>query len=758
MSTVDLSNCAREPIHVPGSIQAHALMLVLSEPDWVVTHASHNADDALGGGKAVRGRALAEILSPAQVARWRAESAGQNIDQTPLYLTALPESDAAGWEVLLHRHDGALIMEFERWGEDGALSGIPAYARLQRTLAELNRATSVADYAQRAAESVRGLIGFDRVMVYRFAEDDSGHVIAESRREDLESYLGLHYPASDIPSQARELFRRSPVRLNPDIHYTPIPLVPGRHETDGRPVDMSFCVTRSMSPIHVEYLSNMGVAASMSLSIVVEGRLWGLLACHHDTPRYVRHDARMACEFITQVLSLQMADKERGEQAAYAQRLSEDGAELMTRLRATPDLMVALRQETAVMGGIEAVGSALLLDDAVLAMGRVPDDDAVRALGAWVSEHRAESVNATSRLADWDETLGDRMLPFSGVLMARLSRRPAAYLCWFRQPEVFSVNWAGNPRKPVETGPNGDRLTPRKSFALWQEEVRDRARPWLPVERDAARDLRHGVLESMMRRTEPLVRLQVELEKRNQDLDSFAYIASHDLKEPLRGMRNYARYLVEDHAAELAEEAREKIATIERLGQRMELLLDALLHYSRVGRTEMVQQRVDLNHVVAEAKDVLIARLEERPVTIRVPRPLPVVRGDASLLTEIFANLISNAIKYNDKPERWVEIGWSEPETADDGPQFYVRDNGIGIAADNHRLIFRIFKRLHAREAFGGGAGAGLTVVRSILTRSGGDVWLESEPGAGTTFFFKLGAPAVAAGAANDLMPASRSD
>ena len=740
-----MSTCDREPIHVPGSIQAHAVMLVLAEPDWTVTNASENAAAVFGSVGVIIGRGLHEVLPAEQVGRWREELTGQSLDQTPRYLTPLPATaTTAAWEVLLHRHDGTLIMEFERWDTGDMMGTALAFPHLQRTLTVLSSTTSLVEFCQRAAESVRAFIGFDRVMVYRFAEDDSGHVIAESRREDLEAYLGLHYPASDIPAQARELFRRSPVRLNPDIHYTPVPLVPGLHAEDGRPVDMSYCVTRSMSPIHVEYLKNMGVVASMSLSIVVQGRLWGLFACHHYAPRYVTHGARMACEFITQMLSLQVADKERGEQSAYTERLNLARTALMARLQVGTDLSAALGGETDILGGLDAVGSALVLDDAVYTAGRVPADETIQALGAWLSENSTETVKATTCLARWEATLAAATMPLSGVLAARLSRRPNAYLFWFRPPEAFLVKWAGDPRKPMETGPHGDRLTPRKSFALWQEEVRDRSRPWLGAEVEAARSLRHGVLEVMMRRTEQLVRWQVELEKRNQDLDSFAYIASHDLKEPLRGLRNYARYLGEDHASELTEEARRKVATIERLGQRMDHLLDALLHYSRMGRSEIEAKPVDLNTVVAHAQDLLIARLEDHPVEIRIPRALPVVEGDPALLTEVFTNLISNAVKYNDKPDAWVEIGWLQP--AEGGCQLYVRDNGIGIAPAYHQMIFRIFKRLHERDAFGGGAGAGLTVVRSILSRMGGQIWLESELGVGSTFYFTLDASSAYAG------------
>ncbi|WP_221032116.1 ATP-binding protein [Actomonas aquatica] len=743
-TTVDLTNCDREPIHIPGSVQAHAVLLCLSEPDWVVEQVSVNIATVLPDATpaTVLGQALSTLLSSAQIETWQQELAHEPLDQSPLYLSPLPARDGGPeFEALMHRHDGVLILELERWLSADALESAPSLHRFQRTLNSLAEAETLTAFSQRAADAVRSFIGFDRVMVYRFADDDSGHVIAESRRQDLDTYLGLHYPASDIPKQARDLFRRSPVRLNPDIYYQPVPLEPTQHPRTGRPLDMSHCVTRSMSPIHVEYLSNMGVAASMSLSIVVDGRLWGLFACHHYQPRYVSQGARIACEFLARTLSLQTANKERADYAHYERRLIEAREHLVTALDEDHDLPDTLQSAAPRFGQVECAGSALLLAGEVHPLGDCPSDDAVLALGRWLAEHHNTSVSATVSAADWDADLAAQLAPLSGVLATRLCRDPVAYLFWFRLPEVQKVNWAGNPTKPVEPGPHGDRLTPRKSFDLWQEEVRDRSLPWLLVERDAARSLRHVVLEGMARQTERLVRLQVELEQRNQDLESFSYIASHDLKEPLRGLRNYARYLAEDHATEFTADANQKVDTIRRLGDRMELLIDALLHYSRVGRAEPCAESIDLNITLEHVREQLSARLEESPIELRVPRPLPTVSGDPVLLAEIYANLISNAIKYNDKDAPWVELGWREPATPGQPLQFYVRDNGVGIATEDQPAVFRIFKRLYARDEFGGGAGAGLTIVRAILTRLGGHIWLDSTPGEGSTFTFTLSAP-----------------
>ncbi|MFP5348879.1 MAG: ATP-binding protein [Gammaproteobacteria bacterium] len=234
-----------------------------------------------------------------------------------------------------------------------------------------------------------------------------------------------------------------------------------------------------------------------------------------------------------------------------------------------------------------------------------------------------------------------------------------------------------------------------------------------------------------------LAQLNAELARSNTELDAFAYIASHDLKEPLRGIHNYAHFLIEDYADKLDEAGASKLKTLTRLTQRMQSLLDSLLHYSRLGRQELSLRPVNLQRVLDGALELLQARVEEAGVAIRVPRPLPTVIVDHRCIGEIFSNLIANAIKYNDKTERWVEIGYCETEDQSH-PALYVKDNGIGIPEQHRDAIFRIFRRLHGREEYGGGVGAGLTIVKKIVERHGGRIWIESDVGVGTTFYFTL--------------------
>ncbi|MFA9272303.1 MAG: ATP-binding protein, partial [Baekduiaceae bacterium] len=320
------------------------------------------------------------------------------------------------------------------------------------------------------------------------------------------------------------------------------------------------------------------------------------------------------------------------------------------------------------------------------------------------------------------------------------------WIVWLRPEVVRTVSWGGDPTKPVEQSPDGMKLQPRRSFALWRETVRLSAQPWTEAELQAAEELRATIVGVVVRRAEDLAALNLELARSNAALAQFAYTASHDLKEPLRGLTNYVHYLTEDHLEQLGEEGRERIATIMRLAHRMEDLIDTLLHYSRVGRVDLAVATVDMGDLLRETLDIHEAALVAAGVEVRVPAPLPTVRCDTVRVRELLNNLVSNAIKYQDpaKDEHWIEITHEERvprgETYPE-PTFVVRDNGIGIREKHLETIFRIFKRLHAQNRFGGGTGSGLTLAEKIVQRHHGRIWAESVYGEGTSMCFTLKDP-----------------
>jgi len=410
-----------------------------------------------------------------------------------------------------------------------------------------------------------------------------------------------------------------------------------------------------------------------------------------------------------------------------------------------------------VLEAIQADSVALYHHGRWWRVGRTPSDAELDGLAQWLNARAefaddARSVYVTDRLvADYPAAaaFGDCA---SGLLAMPLTDSRGTLLLWFRAQTMQTVQWAGDPRHDIkEVGPHGQRLTPRRSFELFVESVAGRSLPWLAVDVELALRFRVLVMELVVSRAERLAELNIDLERSNEELDAFAYVASHDLKEPLRGIYKHAHQLLEESVLPLGSEGRNRLDRIMRLTQRMDALLDSLLHFSHVGRMTLEMEQVDLNSVVAEALEMVDARRMERTCEIVVAGTLPSVACDRVRVREIFVNLLSNALKYNDKPVCRIEVGCESAASAvagdagtADHPVFYVKDNGIGIAPHHVEQIFKMFRRLHGRDDFGGGTGAGLTIVKKLVERHGGRVWVRSVPGQGTTFFFTLSADSAA--------------
>lgn len=722
-----LAACSREPIHLPGAIQPHGVLLVLAEPELIVLQASVNAFRLLGGDSAaVNGRGLGEVAPAVAEALVAWLAGGDPSVQEPVRVAG---PDGSSWEMIAHRGPGGLIVEAEPGSERPS-----PQRRLQRMFADFRAAADIVALQELAVRFTGELTGFERVMLYRFDADWHGEVVAERRSAAVESYLGLHFPASDIPAQARELYRRSWVRVIPDANYVPVPIEPAVHPLTGQALDLSGAALRSVSPVHLEYLRNMGVGASMSISIVIDGELWGLVACHHRTARHLPPAMRVACELFGQVLSLEIGgrlERRRLLEQAGAQTIQTKFFDAISREQNVIEALVKFTPHLLEFMG--AHGAAIHVNDRTTLLGRTPDAAATAELIAWLGGRELLPVFATDRLSEVFPPAAGWAGVASGVMAVRLSRVEPHYVLWFRPEVITTVKWAGRPIK--DAGPD-QRLHPRTSFAAWSETVRGRSTPWGEAEQRGARELVQAVNALVLRRTERLLRLNDELERKNIDLNSFAYIAAHDLREPLRGIANYCDFLREDHAAEMSPEAGRKLDAIRTLVTHSQELIDALNHYSRLGRIEISRRPTNLDDtldVVLKSLEALIQRVGGE---VRRPRPLPEVDCDPVLVREVFANLISNGLRYNTNAERWVEVAWEEPSEPGGPPVFLVRDNGIGIREKHYAAVFQIFRRLHAKDAFGGGTGAGLAIVRSIVERHGGSISLESVYGHGSTFRF----------------------
>lgn len=500
-TAVDLSNCDREPIHIPGSIQPHGCLLACDKDLRSILRHSANAKEFLNiDDISLVGRDLESVIGDAAVHTLRNELARNNNPSRPALHIGLRCGNAGLFDAAIHNHAGTVIIEFERSADDGADNTLTTARSL---FSRLDQRSDTATVLRSVPPLLRALVAYDRVMVYRFTEDGSGQVIAERKAAHLESFLGQFFPASDIPKQARELYLKNSLRIISDAANIRIPIEP-QVDTSGEPLDLSFAHLRSVSPIHCEYLRNMGVQASMSISIIVEGKLWGLVACHNYTPKVVPMPQRIALEMFGDLLSLTLQaslQKDRFASLLKARAILDDvlreaaddndGGVLRGRLETFRDL-------------VPCDGVGLWLGGVWTSIGLAPPKNAIPSIVRLAGLAATARIWATHELSKHLDGAEAYSATASGVLAVPLSQLSKDYLFFFRKEVVHTVEWAGDPNKTYDTGPLGDRLTPRKSFAIWKEIVERQSIPWSSEERDIAEATRIAVQEVIMRQSELL--------------------------------------------------------------------------------------------------------------------------------------------------------------------------------------------------------------------------------------------------------------
>ncbi|MFE6697811.1 ATP-binding protein [Streptomyces sp. NPDC057718] len=789
----DLSQCVREPIHLLGGVQSYGALIAARWDDAVVDTVSRNAAEVLGRAAGeLLGRPVTELIGDEQWAQAR-ESAEAVTDsgaaapqEGPASSGVLPltldgendegEDGARLFDVTVHRNGDLLVLEFEPRAEGGPFVFQNFYPRVRRALQKLQGASDVTECCAAAVREIRTLTGYDRVVAYRFdGRDGPGQVIAEDRSEGREPWLDLWFPASDIPPQARRLYARNWIRVIGDVDDRTAGLVPELRADTGEPLDLSASVLRTVSGYHLEYLRNIGVASSMSVSLLHEGELWGLIACHGDEPRQLSPEVRAACEFFGIALSLQLAAVAGREEADELARSRRALAALLARLTssapdASPASVVLMRPDSGLAELLDADGAVLLRGTETVEAG-APLPEALPGLLANLARRGAVGeVWSTDRLPEVlglePEEAEAQGVP-AGLLLLPFNR-DGDLLAWWRHELPAPREWAADPSRPVRTGPGGERLTPRGSAAVYRATVRGRSAAWSPAQRVVAAELWREVSGLLTRQVVALEARNTELARTNEDLDSFAHAAAHDLKEPLRGISNAAAFIVEDAGTVLDTTSLRRLTTVRRLAERMDGLLDSLLHFSRLGQVGLEREVLSVDEVLDDALVVAGGRLAEQGVTLVRPAALPRLRADRERLREVLENLLVNAAKYaadEGTGERrvWVEAvriaapGRAPEEGADPGgadggtvTALVVRDNGIGIPAGQQEDVVQLFRRLHRRDERGGGSGVGLAVVKRIVERHGGRLWLESPAaapdadcggGPGTAVWFTLGEP-----------------
>ena len=714
----DLDSCATEPIRVPGAIQPHGRMVVLAADDGRELAWSANWRD-----DGQRRAALAAL---------RAQALELPDGESPAALGSVTVGNDK-MDASAHRLGGQVVVEFEPAAANRGTQA-PIYSLARHFLPQLQRARSVEDLLRIGVHELKRLTGFGRCMAYRFDDEGHGEVLAEAMDDGYESYAGHRFPASDIPAQARALYCLNYIRLIPDSDYEPVPLDQALAPTA---IDLSLAGLRSVSPVHLEYMRNMGTRASMSVSIVVRGQLWGLVSCHDRATRFLSFPTRAACEHLGRLLSVQV---EAGDERSEVEQRHELRPLTLQIIAQRADLdasLLGLINEPAPMLRLaQAAGVAVVLNDVCRSYGEVPPAADVLELAEWL-RHRRDEEFESDRLAEaWPAAAGWGDVG-AGVLAISISQVHRHVILWFRTAVVQTITWAGDPRKALaaQDSPDVGRLHPRRSFAGWVEHVRQRSEPWTPAEVHAVLELRHALIDVVLRRAEEMAEVAAELGRVNKELEAFSYTVSHDLRAPMRHIAGFVELVLETEGTSLTDRARRYLAHVKEASAHAGLLVDALLDFSRMGRSSLKCTDINTDQMVKDLVSEQDGAPREGRIEWQIGRALPALYGDPVLIQVALRNLIGNAVKYSrTRPLAQISI---EPVDEPRGVGLTIRDNGVGFQMKYADKLFGVFQRLHRSEAFEG-TGIGLASVRRIVERHGGSVDAAGELDKGATFTFVL--------------------
>jgi two-component system, chemotaxis family, sensor kinase Cph1 len=747
----NLTNCDQEPIHIPGSIQQHGFLLGLKIADLAIDYCSGNAFAFTGMRyEELLGKSASFVFGEAQADRLK------KYISSPNHSSIAPmEVELAGkmYTCTVELNDSIYILELEPAATENInIAGI--YQQTKQFTDYMQKATTLQSLCQLVANETRAIIGFDRVMIYRFDDDYNGEVFAESKAAHIEPFFGLHYPHTDIPAQARELFIKNFIRLIVDVNYIPVPIYT---IDDGlnKNLDLTLSSLRSVSPIHIQYLKNMGVGATLTISLMHENRLWGLIACHHYSPKYIPIGTRIAAKLQGDFLASQISVRQLAEEYEIAKKISESLDILIKKIFSADSATLGeVVQKEEFLALANATGLIMVIDDEVYSQGIVPHADEIKKLVKWLFTHSPSTRFSTSNLSLLYSDANALCNSVSGVIFHELG--PGNCIVWCRPEALQEVNWAGNPDKAVMKDEKG--LTPRQSFELWKEVKKCESNPWQNPELAAAANLAHALQQHLnmllqkqnahkQKQAEELNAANKELafqnrEKEkiaigliatNKELEQLTYIASHDLQEPLRTISNYMQVFREDYDAVLDDNARKYLHAVTNATSRMSLLIKTLLDFSRLGLDKeftLVNMKKLIDEVIADLGSTITSSKSVIEVT-----DMPELYIYETEIRQVFQNLIGNAIKFHKKDTgSIIKIGAQQMGTK---WKFSVSDDGIGIDPLYSERIFDIFQRLHSSKEYEG-HGIGLAFCRKIIQLHQGEIGVESSLGNGATFYFTL--------------------
>lgn len=725
--------CANEPIHTPDLIQPHGYLISLCQDSHCVLRASDNLNEILG-------RPARELLeTPAE--NFLAE---EFIHKISLQARSGPANSSSSVPIEMneksfiaaaHSIDNELVIEFEPSTEDTIKSEQNIFHNFDSYCSEILKCEDYSSLFNTFASFIRKVSGFDRVKVYQFDEDWNGQVISEDKQEDMQSYMGLSFPASDIPKQARELYKRNLLRQIVSSDYQAVPVLTASSKRL-TPFDMSYSVLRSVSPVHLKYLANMGVGGSMSISILNDNELWGLVVCHHNTAKFVSYKVRALCEIMSHIFSARhiLLDKD------VARREQRELRQVIANL-SSPNIT---EHDGDLFNGVEDSSLKLLNADGLVifnrskrrTFGSLPSDDDIEALGVWYLREKGGEIFKTSDVGAVMCKSGFSVDLNGGALLLPIGYQRDSFACWFRAPQASKVKWAGNPDKSANLDKEG-RLTPRNSFELWKADVKQKSVPWE---------------EKCLRAAECFVSVIQETEKqrveaKNAAKSDFLSHMSHELRTPLTAISSIAQIL--DEEGDFPADKQQLIESLKISSRSLMSLVNDLLDLNKIeaGAIELEATEFRCEELMEEVRSVMGVEASKKGLSFNINygsgKELGLI-GDVTKLRQILFNLVGNALKFT--PSGFINVFCNVKKSILQRGKaevcIDVSDTGVGIADNKIELIFEKFTQADSSitEHYGG-SGLGLSISRSLLEAMQGEISVTSKQGMGTKFSIKVNLP-----------------